>query len=94
MMYKAFVRDTETKRRLFMEHDYPSKKEYARELRANGYSVTRIEPKALYDFVLEHTNCRLAEWTRAKKLWKEHLPLTEENMDKLADGATIMELLA
>lgn len=80
MMYKAFVRDVEDGRKLFIDSDYQNKRAFEHDLHANGYAVIKIEPKALYDFMLEQTDCQPEEWKIAKAMWREHLPLTREEM--------------
>ena len=82
MIYKAFVKDNLTNKRTFLEYDYPNKKQFAHDIRANGYSVSRIEPKELYDFMLDHTNCTPSEWKAAKTIWNKGLGLTRENLLK------------
>ena len=81
-MYKAFVRDVADGRRFFIDSNYQNKRAFEHDLHANGYAVTRIEPKALYDFMLEQTDCQPKEWKIAKAMWKEHLPLTKDEMGK------------
>lgn len=71
MLYKAFVRDKETGKTTFMEYDYDSKSDFISDLKHNGYTVIRVEPKELYDFVLENTNGDKYDWEAAKKLYKE-----------------------
>ena len=83
MLYKAFVKDKETGKVNFMEYDYDSKSDFIRDLKLNGYTVIRVEPKELYDFVLDNTNADKYDWEAAKKLYKEHRPLTKEELDKM-----------
>lgn len=82
MIYMAFVKDNQTHKRTFLEYDYQNKKQFAHDIRANGYSVSRIEPKELYVFMLDHTNCTPAEWKAAKAIWNKGLELTRENLIK------------
>ena len=71
MLYKAFVKDKETGKASFMEYEYDSKSHFIDDLKHNGYTVIRVEPKELYDFVLENTNGDKYDWEDAKKLYKE-----------------------
>lgn len=86
MMFKAFVKDKETGESKFVESDYPSKSDFVTDLKHNGYSVSRAEPKDLYDFVLDNFNGDKYEWEVAKKLYKENKPLTKEEFEKMKDG--------
>lgn len=58
-MYKAFVKDKEDGRKLFIESEYTSKSAFIKDLRCNGYAVNqkKVKLKVVYDFILEHTDC-------------------------------------
>lgn len=86
MLFKAFVKDKETGESKFVESDYPSKSDFVTDLKHNGYSVSRAEPKDLYDFILNNFNGDKHEWEIAKKLYKEGKPLTKEEYEKMKDG--------
>ena len=86
MIFKAFVKDKETGESKFIESDYPSKSDFITDLKHNGYSVSRAEPKDLYDFVMDNFNGDKYEWEVAKKLYKEGKPLTKEEFEKMKDG--------
>ena len=85
MMFKAFVKDKKTGEPQFLEYDYDKKSDFINDLRQNGYSIHRVEPKDLYDFVMDNFNGEKHEWEIAKKLYKEGKPLTKEEYEKLKD---------
>lgn len=85
MLFKAFVKDKETGESKFIESDYPSKTDFINDLKHNGFSVSRAEPKDLYDFVMDNFNGDKYEWEVAKKLYKEGKPLTKEEYEKMKD---------
>ena len=49
MIYVASVRDTETNEVKVIESDYPNKKNFAFDLRHNGYSVRFIATPETFD---------------------------------------------
>lgn len=79
--WKAFVTDKETGKKSFIESNYleNEKQSFIRDLRANGYSVIRVEPKVIYDFVLNNTNCYKWDFEKARKMYKKKIPLTWAN---------------
>lgn len=85
MMYSAFVKDKETGEKKFIESDYPTRSNFLNDLKANGYTVYRAEPKEVYDYILRNTNGSKTDWEIAKKLYKEGKPLTKEEYDKMKD---------
>lgn len=85
MMYKAFVKDIETKKLLFLEGEFEAKAKFVKELGQNGYSVKECEPKEVYDFILNETNASPFERKVVRKMWKDHIPLTRENFEKFYD---------
>lgn len=86
MMFKAFVKDKETGESKFIESEYPSKADFINDLKHNGFSVSRAEPKDLYDFVLKETNGNDYDWEVARKLYKAKKPLTKEEYTKMKNG--------
>lgn len=85
MMYSAFVKDKETGEKRFIESDYPTRSNFLKDLKANGYTVYRAEPKEVYDYILRNTNGSKTDWEIAKKLYKEGKPLTKEEYEKMKD---------
>ena len=86
MLYSAFVKDKETGEKRFIESDYPTRSNFLNDLKANGYTVYRAEPKEVYDYILRNTNGSKTDWEIAKKLYKENKPLTKEEFEKMKDG--------
>ena len=86
MMYSAFVKDKETGEKRFIESDYPTRSNFLNDLKANGYTVYRAEPKEVYDYILRNTNGSKTDWEIAKKLYKENKPLTKEEFEKMKDS--------
>ena len=91
MLFKAFVKDKETGESKFLEYDYDRKSDFINDLKQNGYSVHRVEPKELYDFVLKESNGDKYDWEAANKLYKAKKPLTKENLSKAKSGEELME---
>ena len=85
MLYSAFVKDKETGEKRFIESDYPTRSNFLNDLKANGYTVYRAEPKEVYDYILRNTNGSKTDWEIAKKLYKENKPLTKEEFEKMKD---------
>lgn len=58
-LYKAFVKNKQTKEKLFIESEYPTKTAFIKDLKSNGYSVNPIKVKEakVYNWILENTNC-------------------------------------
>lgn len=64
MLYKALVTDKETKEKLFIEFDSPTKKQFIQDLRLNGYSVSdqKVKKSEVYNWILNNTNCQEEDW--------------------------------
>ena len=88
MMFKASVKNKETGEPTLIESEYDSKEDFLNDLKHNGYSVSRVEPKDLFDFVYENTNGNKWDWEIAKKMFKEGKPLTKEEYEKMKDADT------
>lgn len=86
MLFKALVKNKDTGEVTTIESDYSSKSDFINDLKHNGYSVHRAEPKELYDFVVDNSNGNKWDWETAKKLYKENKPLTKEEFEKMKDG--------
>lgn len=65
MMYKALVKGNEGLQ--IIESDYPTKNDFIKDLRANGYKVNPIKVKKsnIFDYIMNETNGH--EWD-----WKEN----------------------
>lgn len=86
MLFKALVKNKDTGEVTTIESDYSSKSDFINDLKHNGYSVHRAEPKELYDFVVDNSNGNKWDWETAKKLYKENKPLTKEEFEKMKDS--------
>lgn len=86
MLFKALVKNKDTGEVTTIESDYSSKSDFINDLKHNGYSVSRAEPKELYDFVVDNSNGNKWDWETAKKLYKENKPLTKEEFEKMKDN--------
>lgn len=62
--YKACVIDKETKKAVVIESEQPSKANFIRNLRHNGYQVCdwRVKEASVYDYIVEQTNCQKEDW--------------------------------
>ena len=86
MVFKATVKNKETGSGTIIESEYDSKSDFVKDLRNNGYSVVRAEPKEVFDFVTNETNGTKYDWEDAKKLYESDIPLTRNSIDMLRDG--------
>ncbi len=68
MKYKAIVRDKQDNQVLIIERDYPTKTEFIKDLRANGFAVNRdkVKESKLFDYILENTNGEERHWRNTK----------------------------
>lgn len=57
-IYKAFVKDKQTKKAIFIESEYKTKTAFIKDLRSNGYIVNNyhVQEKEVFDWVMENTN--------------------------------------
>jgi len=80
MIFKASVKD-DTGALQHIERDYPTKAQFIRDLRNNGFKVDnrKVLTKKSFDYILENTNC-------TKYDWREY---TDEQMADGIDGLTI-----
>ena len=64
MLYKAIVKDKQTKELKIIESEYDTKKDFIRDLRGNGYMVNPLKVKKakVFDYIIEHTNCNVWDW--------------------------------
>lgn len=80
MIFKASVKD-DTGALQHIERDYPTKKQFIRDLRNNGFKVDnrKVLTKKSFDYIIENTNC--TKWD-----WREY---TDEQIADGVDGLTI-----
>ena len=80
MIFKASVKD-DTGALQHIERDYPTKKQFIRDLRCNGFKVDnrKVLTKKSFDYIIENTNC--TKWD-----WREY---TDEQIANGVDGLTI-----
>lgn len=64
MLFKAVVRDKKTRKISFLEENYPTKKEFINDIRANGYSVNpnKVKPSKVFNYIMEKTDCNSWDW--------------------------------
>lgn len=64
MLFKAVVKDKETKELKILEKDYSSKTKFIQELRRNGFIVNEMKVKKaeVFDYIMDHTNCEYGDW--------------------------------
>ncbi len=80
MIFKASVKD-DTGALQHIERDYPTKKQFIRDLRSHGFKVDnrKVLTKKSLDYIIENTNC--TKWD-----WREY---TDEQIANGVDGLTI-----
>jgi hypothetical protein len=66
-LYKAIIKNRQTKETSIIESEYNSKIEFINDLRKNGYMVNPLKVKKadVFDYIMNNTNCN--EWN-----WKEN----------------------
>lgn len=66
--YSAICKDGS--RTVIFEHqEYPSKVDFVRDLRKNGYKVNprKVKPAIVFDYIMNHTNCEPWDWYLTEK---------------------------
>ena len=61
--YSAMVKDGS--RIVFIENqEYPTKADFIKDLRSNGYQVNprKVKPSDVFDYIMNHTNCNPWDW--------------------------------
>ncbi len=68
MMYKAVVKNKETKKLSFIESEYSNKSDFIYDLRHNGYMVNpdKVQPTEVFEYIIENTNCHPWDWKSYK----------------------------
>lgn len=64
-MYKATVKDKETKQYTVISGEYNSKAAFIKDLRMNGYAVNvnKVKKADVYDAIIKYTDCDNDAWT-------------------------------
>lgn len=67
-IYKAIVTDKETKKRLTIEREYPTKQDFIDDLHRNGYAVnpSKVKTKKEFDRIINETNLNKWDWQPRK----------------------------
>lgn len=63
MIYSAVVK--EGSRLVFIRNqEYPTKADFVRDLRRNGYTVDprKVKPSDVFDYIINHTDCNPWDW--------------------------------
>ena len=62
--YSAIVKDKETGKKSIITNEYPSKKLFIEDIRANGYSVdeSKVKESAEFERIMTTTNCNKWDW--------------------------------
>lgn len=62
--YKAMVTDKDTGKRVTIESQYNTKKDFIKDLRRNGYRVNPLYVKTaeVFDYIIDNTNCYDWDW--------------------------------
>ena len=80
-MYKAFVKSKETGELTIIESEYTSKKDFARDLRANGYAVKFISTPEKFDEDSENYNRELKRRKNVREAMKQHKASKEQEVE-------------
>jgi len=87
-MYKAFVKSKETGELTIIESEYTSKKDFARDLRANGYAVKFISTPEKFDEDSENYNWELKRRKNVREAMKQHKASKEQAERETIDMKT------
>ena len=90
MMYIAYVKNKETKKNEIIKSEYKYKKYFARDLRANGYSVMFISTEEKFDTDSEKYHTRL-EKKRVSKSSSKDIKENKKDTTKTSTEETIKE---
>lgn len=68
--YKTYAYDKKTKKYVFIESEYPTKANFIKDIRANGYRVNpiRVAEANVYNYIMEHTNAEDIDFRTIKKV--------------------------
>ena len=64
MLYKAIVKDKQTKELIIIESEYDKKIDFINDLRGNGYMVNPLKVKKaeVFNYIMDNTNCNKWDW--------------------------------
>lgn len=64
MLYKAIVKDKQTKELVIIESEYDKKIDFINDLRGNGYMVNPLKVKKaeVFNYIMNNTNCNKWDW--------------------------------
>lgn len=64
--YKTIAKDKDTNIYKIIEMSYCSKKDFIKDLRANGYAVnpTKVKRTEVFNYIMDKTNCYPWDWTQ------------------------------
>lgn len=64
MLYKAIVKDKQTKELIIIESEYDKKIDFINDLRGNGYMVNPLKVKKaeVFNYIINNTNCNKWDW--------------------------------
>lgn len=70
ILYKAVVRNKETKKLEIVTFTACSLTHALHEIRVNGYSVNNYhcKPAEVFDYIMKHTNCNPWDWKEIKSV--------------------------
>lgn len=73
-VYKTMAYDKQNKKWDIIESEYPSKKNFIKDLRDNGYRVreNRIATKEIWDYVMENTNAEDKDFIEVAKMFRKN----------------------
>ena len=72
MIYKALVRDRMNEI-VIITSEYPTKNDFIKDLRSNGYKVNvyKVKTEEEFNHIMDHTNCEETDWNPNK--YKKYL---------------------
>lgn len=64
MLFKAIVKDKQSKELTIIESEYPTKQKFIEDLRGNGYSVNpeKVKRSEVFEYIMKNTNCEPWDW--------------------------------
>lgn len=64
MLYKAIVKDKETKELIIIESEYDKKIDFINDLKGNGYLVnpSKVKKAEVFNYIIDNTNCNKWDW--------------------------------
>lgn len=84
--YSAVVKDG-NRIVLIRDQEYPTKADFIRDLRGNGYRVNpkKVKPSDVFDYIMDHTNCNPWDWD-LKKVPEEPTATLEEQVEEVQEA--------